>query len=158
MKKTFYIVIAILAVFVIFLIILSIFVIPQLGAQNALIANIVIWSICILVILVISCTLRSFLQPRFFELTNEYILFKVPYRPEYKILWAQINKISIKEDTILVGKVRRKFINLIFEGEGEPQEFKLEPGRDYRSKTSEKIFQMIKEMAISKNKQFGKEE
>ena len=54
--------------------------------------------------------------------------------------------------------MRRRFLNLIFEGEGEPQDFKLEPGRGYRSKTRKIIFQMIKEMAVSKYKQFEKEE
>ena len=77
MKKTFYIVIAIIIIFIIFLLILSIFVIPQLGPQNALIANSVIWSISIVVILIISCFLRSFLKLRSFELTENYILFQL---------------------------------------------------------------------------------
>ena len=143
MKKTFYIVIAIIIIFIIFLLILSIFVIPQLGPQNALIANSVIWSISIVVILIISCFLRSFLKLRSFELTENYILFQSPYSPEFKIPWKEINKISVKEKMIYVGKVRRKFFKITFHTKEGIKEFKAEPSHDYRLKRSKAIFEML---------------
>ncbi len=115
------------------------------------------WGFEIVVILLISCILPGFLKIRQFSISNEGIRINKPFQLGFNIKWNDFNKIEKREEKIMAGRVRRIFLAVRFLSNEETSEIKIEPCRDFRKESIEKITKILIKFADKFNKPYLEE-
>lgn len=151
-KGKYYLIIAICVIFLFFLSLISVFSAPQMSLQDAILINSLIWPIGIIFVFVILYQTRSFLRPRYFEITDDYVLFDIPNKSKFKRMWSSFDDIEIQQERKYMGRSMKTFYKLLFTGRGITEDVIFQKGRDYSSGTIKTIIESLEESAAFKKK------
>lgn len=154
LKSKFYIMISVSVIFFISLSLISVFSAPQMSFEDSILTNILIWSTGIVFIFVILYKTRSFLKKRYFEITDQYLLFDIPNKSKFKISWSNFDRIEIKKEKKYKRRSMQTFYTLAFNGKGNNEELIIEKGFDYTEKTIKKILKNLEAAARIRKKNY----
>ncbi|TXT54463.1 MAG: hypothetical protein BAJALOKI2v1_770007 [Promethearchaeota archaeon] len=154
LKNKFYVMISVSVIFVFILSLISVFSAPQMSFEDAILTNILIWSTGIVFIFVILYKTRTFRKRRYFEITDEYLLFDIPNKSKFKLSWSSFDGIEIKKEKKYRRRSMQTFYTLAFKGKGNSEELVIQKGFDYTEKTIKKILKSLEEAARIRKKNY----
>ena len=150
LKVSFYMIIVIIACFLIFMSILSYNVISD-GAPGGTLILGFIWSVSIVFLVVLLYFTRGFRKIRSFIINDDGIKISIPNRPEFRILWLEIEKVQIEKH----GFGKTLMIELIFSNKEASLSFRHKPGSDFRVKTNKQIYAALENWCEIKGRDFS---
>ncbi|MHA1931314.1 MAG: hypothetical protein ACW96X_02175 [Promethearchaeota archaeon] len=150
LKISFYVIIVIIVCFLIFMSILTYNIISD-GVPGGTLMLGFIWSVSIVFLIFILFFTRGFTKIRSFIINEDEIKISVPNRPEFRILWSEIEKVQIKKH----GFGKTLMIELIFTNKETSLSFRHKPGNDFRVRTNKKIISALENWCEIKGKSFS---
>lgn len=150
LKVSFYLIIVIIACFLIFMSILTYNIISDETPGGPVMLGF-IWPVSIIFLVLIIYVMRGLTKIRSFIINNDEIKISIPNRPEFKILWSEIENVQIKKH----GFGRTRVFELVFTNNEASLSFRYKPGHDFRVRTNKKIYAALENWCEIKGKDFS---
>ena len=143
-------IIVIIACFLIFMSILSYNIISD-GVPGGIVMLGFIWSVSIIFLILIIYFMRGFTKIRSFIINDDGIKISIPNRPEFQIVWSEIEILQFKKH----GFGKSRMFELIFTNKEASLSFRYKPGSDFRVRTNKKIHAALENWCEIKGKDFS---
>ena len=150
LKVSYYIIIVVIACFLIFMSILTYNIITDRTPGGPVMLGF-IWSVSIIFLILIIYVIRGFTKIRSFIINDDEIKISIPKRPEFHVLWSEIEKTQIRKR----GMGKSQIFELIFTNKEASLSFRYKPGMDFRVRTKNKIFAALESWCEIKGKDFS---
>ena len=150
LKVSFYIIIVIIVIFLIFISVLTYNVISA-GEPSGIVMVSFILSVSIIFIIVIIYFMRGLTKNRYFIINQVEIKIAVPNRPEFQILWSELDLVQIRKR----GFGKTLMYEIIFITKETSRSFRYKPGADFRVRSNKKIIAALESWCEIKGKDFS---